>query len=202
MAGDDVLQDLDHSLGALLKAELPSSITSGAAITFAAPDLNFPPPYVQLPAIDLFLFAIEENHDLRTFLPDETRQPDGTVLRTARQPKIDCHYMISAFPAKGAPNPDDDEHRMLGETMRVLMRHRRLPEPVLQGAMIGQQTQVRSIALTTAVSTGLKPGIEIWQALQARPRVTIHYWLTISVDLQLPALVELPASGIQIQSGP
>jgi hypothetical protein len=185
-----------------LKAELPASISSSVALTFAAPDSQFPPSYVTLPAIDLFLYAIEENYELRSFLPTDTRQNDGTISRQQRQPKVDCHYMISAFPAKGVLNPDDDEHRMLGEALRVLMRHRRLPDQILQGGMVGQQTQVRSIALTTSVSTGLKPGIDIWQALQVRPRVTIHYWLTISVDLAMPAMIETPATDVQLVGGP
>jgi Pvc16 N-terminal domain len=196
-----VLQDLDHSIAALLKAELPSSITSSATITFAPPDSHFPPSYVTLPAIDLFLFAVEENHDLRNFQPSSQRQTDGTVVTAPRRPQVDCHYMISAFPVPSAPSPDDDEHRLLGEVMRVLIRHRRLPDQVLQGSLVSQFTSVRALTLAAAVNMR-QPGIDMWQALQTRPRATIHYVVTVSVDTGQPTVLEVPATDVQIAGGP
>jgi len=191
-----VLQDLDKAIAALLKAELPSSIADNAAITFAAPDDQFPSSSIKLPAIDLFLFAIEENHELRSYDPIVERKSDGTLSKKPPLPRVDCHYMISAFPVPGTPDPDEDEHKMLGEVMRVLFRHRRLPDQVLQGDMAGQFTSVRALALAQSTNMRL-PGVEMWQALKVRPRATIHYVLTISVDIGIPAVIERPATDVQ-----
>ena len=49
-----MLQDLDATLTALLRAELP---VQNVAISFAPPDDQFPPSGVSLPAIDEFAAA-------------------------------------------------------------------------------------------------------------------------------------------------
>ncbi len=176
-----MLQDLDKSIATLLKSQLPATIASAATITFSVPDDTFPTSSVKLPAIDLFLFAIEENKELRTREPFLDRQADGSVTERPAQPRVDVHYMISAFPAAGTSSPSDDEHQMLGEVMRVLFRYRRLPDSVLQGSMVGQFTSVKALS---AVSGGnmRQAGVELWQALKTRPRATLHYVITICVD--------------------
>ena len=50
-----MFQDLDETLATLLKRDL--SVTN-VAVSFAAPDSEFPPVDVTLPAIDLFLYDI------------------------------------------------------------------------------------------------------------------------------------------------
>ena len=192
-----MLQDLDHSIATLLKAELPSTIANSAAITFAAPDDEFPPSAVKLPAIDLFLFAVEENKDLRTREPILDWQADGSLVQRPPQPRVDVHYMISAFAASNAASSDDDEHQMLGEVMRVLFRHRRLPDAVLQGSMTGQVTSVKALS---SVSGGnmRQAGVEMWQALKVRPRATLHYVITISVDTGVAGEPQPTVTDVQI----
>ena len=53
--------------------------------------------------------------------------------------QVDCSYFITAWPSINAPNAAQDEHRLLGEVMRVLLRHSTLPEAVLQGSLAGQE---------------------------------------------------------------
>lgn len=60
-----MLQDLHRGLTALLRAELPEEIRGVVGISFATPGDDFPPASVPLPALNLFLYDIVSNSDLR-----------------------------------------------------------------------------------------------------------------------------------------
>ena len=79
-----MLQDLDATLAALLQAELS---VQNVAISFAAPDDQFPPSGVSLPAIDFFLYDVREDHDLRS-----------TQWELERQCQRDDHPQAAAGP--------------------------------------------------------------------------------------------------------
>ncbi|MDX9708730.1 MAG: Pvc16 family protein [Trichloromonas sp.] len=76
-----MLDDLDRSLNELLRRELPSGVVQQVAIRFAPPDDKFPPSAVHLPAIDLFLYDIRENLELRDREWRLERRSDGTGLK-------------------------------------------------------------------------------------------------------------------------
>jgi hypothetical protein len=59
-----VLQDLDKSIQALLKTELPAELRNLVTITFAPP-VDSHPANVTLPCISFFLSGLQENRDLR-----------------------------------------------------------------------------------------------------------------------------------------
>jgi len=172
-----LLFDLDKTIEAFLKGSLPVEIASKVAVTFAPPDDRFPPQGLSLPAIDLFLFLIEENRELRNREPLLERQADGSVLKRSAPVRVDCHYLVTAF-AEGAQRPEEDEHRILGHVMKVLVRHREVPQKFLQGTLQGQTPPVRAAAMLPSPDHGA----QLWHALKSRPRASLHYVLTISVD--------------------
>ena len=93
--------------------------------------------------------------------------------------RIDCSYLITAWP-KGAQNPVEDEHYLLGQVMTVLLRYPELPQEMLQGDLKTNQ----ELPLPTAV---LQPGHlqslgEFWQALGGKPKVALNYTVTIAVQ--------------------
>src|SRR5262245_38845127 len=122
-----MINDLDSTLEQLLKQELPASLVGQVAISFAAPDDKFPPSSVSLPAIDLFLYDVRENRELRSNEWTVERRPDGTASRTRAPVRVDCSYLITAWPSESSPNPAKDEHMLLGEVMVVLLRHPVIP---------------------------------------------------------------------------
>ena len=71
----------------------------------------------------------------------------------------------------------------LGEVMKVLLRHPRIPEEHLQGELIGQEPPVptRFLAESQLHSLG-----EFWQAMGGKPKATLHYAITLSVDVFEP----------------
>jgi Pvc16 N-terminal domain len=173
-----VIDDLDRSIELLLRHELPPQLISQVEISFATPDDQFPPPTVTPPAIDLFLYDIRENRDLRSAEWNVERSLDGTVLR-APPVRVDCSYLVTAWASESSTSKPQDEHRMLGEVMRVLLRHSTVPAAVLQGELVGQAPPLPSATLQPG---RLQSVAEFWQALGGKPKAALNYTVTISVE--------------------
>jgi len=171
-----MFQDLDATLAALIEGEIS---LRGIAISFASPDDRFPPAGVSLPAIAMFLYDVRENHDLRTNQWETERRDDGMITRSRAPARVDCSYLITAWPNEHAPQPTEDEHRLLGEVVRVLMRHREVPDRYLSGELAGQQPPLRG---RVTADSHLQSVGEFWQAMGGRPKATLHYRVTLSVD--------------------
>jgi hypothetical protein len=134
---------------------------------------------VTLPAIDLFLYDVRENRELRSTEWVIERRSNGVARSSPPLVRVDCSYLISAWPSEGTPQPALDEHHLLGEVMRALLRFPTLPAAVLQGTLAGQE-----LPLPTAI---LQPGRlqsvgEFWQALGGKPKAVLNYTVTISVS--------------------
>jgi hypothetical protein len=180
-----MFQDLDQTLATLLKRELTAT---NLAVSFATPDNEFPPVEVTLPAIDLFLYDVRENMELHSNDWQHERV-NGRILRHKAPIRIDCSYLITAW--SSATNPIEDEHRLLGEVMKVLLRYRQLPDDVLQGELVGLLPPVRARVVRQGYLQSLG---EFWQAMGGKPKASLHYTLTVSADVFEPEDVGVPAS--------
>lgn len=183
-----MIHDLDRTLHELLKRELPRSLAQQVAISFDPPDDQFPPQTVTLPAIDLFLYDVRENHDLRSNEWSTRRETNGTAQRRMPPVRIDCSYLITAWARESAPNRAEDEHRLLGEVMTALLRYPKLPAQLLQGSL-----ETQELPLPTAV---LQPGHlqslgEFWQALGGKPKAALNYTVTVAVQPTPPFEIPL-----------
>jgi hypothetical protein len=179
-----VIDDLDRTIEALLRAHLPASLAGQLAISFLAPDSDFPPSSVPPPALDLFLYDLREDRDLRSteWIVDEesgTRRPPP--LRLA------CSYLVTAWAAPGSADVVREEHRLLGEVVRVLVRHRTIPADLLAGVLAEQPLPPPA----TSLQAGPLPSVgEFWQAA-GRPKAALAYTVTLAVDA-VPALAAGP----------
>jgi hypothetical protein len=180
-----VIHELDQTLAALLKRELHG--LDQITVSFAAPDDQFS---VKLPAVDLFLYDLRENLDLRS--NDDLVERHGDASSTLYQPpvRVDASYLITAWPGGTSSNDDAsyDEHKLLSAVMRALLRFKRLPPELLKGSLANQD-------LPLPVSS-LQPGRlqslgEFWQALGGKPKAALNYTVTLSVDVSEPRRVPL-----------
>lgn len=186
-----MIDDLNNTLRALLRHELPPPLNEQVAISFDPPDDQFPPPTVTPPAIDLFLYDIRENRDLRSNDWTVQRESDGKAWRNLPLVRVDCSYLITAWPSPSTPNRATDEHRLLSQVMMVLLRYPKLPDALLQGALLTQE-----LPLPTGV---LQPGHlqslgEFWQALGGKPKAALNYTVTIAVQPFIPVETPLAAA--------
>ena len=172
-----MINDLDKTIEELFKHGLPSELASQVTISFAAPDDQFPPTSVTLPAIDIFLYDVRENRDLRSNEWTVERHSSGAATKKRPPVQVECSYLITAWPAESAPDPAMDEHHLLGEVIKVLLRHPTIPAEVLQGTLKGQELPALS----------LQPGRlqsleEFWLAMGCKPKVVLNYSVIIGVE--------------------
>ncbi len=174
-----MLDDLDKTLKTLLESELSGDIVDQVSISFATPNQEFPPPSVHLPAINLFLYDVRENRELRN---NEWVIGRGSGAPSRKGPplRIDCSYLITVWPSQSAPDQTQDEHRLLGEVLKALGRHPRIPAQVLQNSLQGQEPDLPISALQPG---RLQSVGEFWQALGGTPKAALNYTVTMSVDL-------------------
>ncbi|MDV2996732.1 MAG: hypothetical protein N4J56_006437 [Chroococcidiopsis sp. SAG 2025] len=179
-----MLHDLDKTLEELLKAELPpafvgTNATTRVSISFATPDREFASQIANAPTIDLFLYDVRENLELRSNEWVVDRQPNGTATRKRPPVRVDCSYAITIWTAGNQSDPQT-EHRLLGEVMKALLRHPIIPVAVLQGSMKEQEILPRSLTLRP---TQLQSLGEFWQAMGGRPKPALNYTVTIAIPV-------------------
>ncbi|MBV8401232.1 MAG: DUF4255 domain-containing protein [Acetobacteraceae bacterium] len=173
-----MLHELDLTLTSLLKSELPGR--DQIAISFDTPDDAFS---VVPPAVDLFLYDIRENLELRSNDDYFESRDDLKVVRIRAPVRMDASYLITAWPGTrgGRGDSSEDEHKLLSAVMWTLLRHPKLPRKYLKGSLAGQH-------LPVPVST-LQPGRlqslgELWQALGRKPKAALNYTVTMPVDVE------------------
>lgn len=177
-----MIHDLDSTVKQLLRSELPPDLVEQVQISFAAPDDQFPPTAVTLPAIDLFLYDVRENMELRRPDPIVERRADGTSRRRPSV-RMDCSYLITAWPSDSSTDRPQDEHRILGAVITALLRHTTLPAGVLQGSLVGQEPPLPASTLQPGRLQSLA---EFWQALGGKPKAALNYTVTIGVEAFAP----------------
>lgn len=177
-----MFDDLNRTIEALLKAELASDVASQVSISFATPDDSFPPQGLSLPAINAFLFEIRENTSLREFEPVRERSSDGTMTLVRPPVHVDCHYLVTAVATPQLGSEMEEAH-ILGAALKALLRHRVLPAAVLQGSLIGTTPPIRT---GTVLQDANPSRIDLWQSLKGKPRASLHYTLTVPVDVGVP----------------
>src|SRR6185312_14385172 len=110
-------------LRALLGTKVPGLATD--RVGFGPPDSTWRGQVTQqtVSSLNVYLVELRENRELRS--NERFRRPlNGGFRDTPAPPRLDCHYLISAWsPAKETPQvePSIDEHILLYETARVLM---------------------------------------------------------------------------------
>ena len=170
-----MIDDLDKTIRELLKRELQ---IDNLQVTFETPDAQFR-PHVVPPALDLFLYDIRENRDLRSNQTPTERAPYNMALFRPAPVRVDCSYLVTAWVGDGSNSRTENEHRLLADAMTVLLRYSTLPADILQGRLMQQAEDPP----TATLQPGRLQSIgEFWQALGGNPKAAFDY--TVTVGLQ------------------
>lgn len=189
---------LDRTLQNLLQEFLPGSLADQVTISFAPPDEQFPPQSVSLPAIDLFLYDVRENREIRNTSRRVQRGDNGMATIYHAPVRVDCSYLITAWASDSVPNPMEDEHNLLGQVMQILLNNSVIPDDV-----IDEQLRSPTPGLSTVV---IQPGHlqsigEFWQAMGGKPKAALNYTVTISLPKPPETVPLTTRSGIEGQPG-
>ncbi|MGE5412135.1 MAG: Pvc16 family protein [Clostridiales bacterium] len=177
-----MIQDLSQTLKTILEDPgLPEPLHS-VEIVFDRPDDKFNP---QKATVDLFLYDIRENVELRSNEPKIERR-DGQVIIYRPPLRIACSYLITAWPVSGQDLPLQ-EHLLLSQTLNVLTKYPTIPPKFLQGNLIGQEPPLPMIVAQTE---GFKNPAEFWTAIGNKMRPSFTVTATISLDTATPEIIE------------
>jgi hypothetical protein len=128
--------------------------------------------------VNLYLYDVREN--LKLFTNERVREPrDGYVIETKAPPRLDCHYLVTAWsPVTFAPpmvEPTRDEHARLYEVLALLMQNRPLyPADVYAAGPVNGHT-------LDSVPPELQPELPIDVSLPDAMKNLGDFWTTMKV---------------------
>jgi hypothetical protein len=181
-----MIRDLSLTLRALLRDPSLASVVpelAAAQIVFDRPSEQFSPAQT---TIDMFLYDIRENIEMRSSEPLLERQNGQAVIHPPPL-RVACSYLITAWPVGGAELPLQ-EHRLLSQTLQVLSLYPTLPAASLQGSLVGQQPP---LPMLTAQADGLKDPADFWAAIGNKLRPAITITATLAMDRFAPITAPL-----------
>jgi Pvc16 N-terminal domain len=171
-----MISDLSQTLLKILsQPNLPMELAD-SQVMFDRPTGQFNPQHT---AIDLFLYDLRENVELRDNAPLIER--DRTLGQaTIRCPPIrmDCTYLLTAWTMTGQ-DIALQEHRLLSQLFQVLSRYPEIPKPFLQGQL---KQQPFPVPLMIHCGDRLKNVSEFWTSLGIPPRVFWAVTATIAIQ--------------------
>lgn len=195
-----MIRDLDDTVAAMLKNRAPAgSLLAGAQIKFDIPDSKWRQKLQKL-TVNCYLYDVRESSDLRTLEPLLRRSADGLRAAKLRPPvRIDCGYSITAW-SVAQTDPVLEEHRLLSQTLLVLLQNRRIVAADLKGSMVNQP---RPYPTVIAMPDAAKNMPDFWKALDQELRPSLNYVVTLGMWLDpVPAdtaMVPVVATVTQIE---
>lgn len=170
-----MLSDLDETLRQLLiqKGELnPAAVD----ISFDIPTRDWSTP-VTRPTVNLYLYDIRENRELRETYWDQEVRADGAVELTRGPVRLDISYMLTCWTSQTA-----DQHLLLWRVLETFFRHSPLPQDVLQGTLLKSHRPVRT---QVAQPDGILRNVsDFWGALENQLRPAVSLVVTVELDLR------------------
>lgn len=133
------------------------------------------------PTINLFLFDLQENTDLRQSNFETTRN-NGRAERRLVPRRFDLRYMVSTLTTS-----IEDEHELLWRVLATLVRHPQFPVELLP-----EELRLLEPALATRVSQADEGQrlSALWTAFGVPPHPSLYYVVTVPVDMNL--VIEVP----------
>lgn len=178
-----MIRDLSETLRAIL-AGAPYKELAAADVNFAHPTDAFKPTQ---PTVNLFLYEVRENRELRTNEPLVERRDGQAVVR--RPPlRVACSYLVTAWP-DGTDDLVLQEHRLLSQALLVLSAYPTIPPafyPKDSDLLYGQEPP---LPMMTAQLDDLRNPSEFWSALGNRLRPSVTVTVTISMEPAAPEAV-------------
>jgi hypothetical protein len=174
-----VFEDLDKTIEKILgdsdKPELKA-----AEVSFITPDKNLT---LRGATVDLFLYQVKENRELRDPTPIVEKKGDSFVRRDPPL-RVDCSYIVTTWADPNATGEAKvaEEHRLLAQALRWLSRFPTIPEIYRQGDVANQLYPPPTMV---AQMDPNKNDGDFWFALGIPPRPAFYLVVTIALDLDL-----------------
>ena len=200
-----LLQDDDEAVGDAPAVDANQVLVPHRHVSFETPDDTFAGK-VGEGTINLFLFEVSENRDLRNLLPERSLLPPDTSLpENDRKPgrytfalpplRVSCRYLVSAWSPASGEKKILEEHQLLGWALQRLSSFAEIPTGYLKGDL--QQTLSEPLPPTLVAQLDGGRPTDFWQALKVSPRVAFELVVTISMPrLGDATAAPIAASGV------
>jgi hypothetical protein len=152
-----------------------------AEIMFDRPTEQFKP---DKSAVDLFLYDVREDVELRNHEPFIERRGAKAVIKRAPL-RLACSYLVTAW----APGTGEEallkEQRLLSQTLQVLSRYQTIPAEFFPTESL-LRNQEPPLPMMIAQSDGVKSQAEFWSAIGGKMRPSFIVTVTISLPVFEP----------------
>lgn len=183
-----MFQDLDNTLKTMLDDPAmksppivpPLTELFNADVSFITPDKTFSPTLSQ-PTVNLFLYDVKENRELRDPTPI-IEKVGSTFTRRPPPVRMDCSYIVTAWSNAIGAAQVADEHRLLAQSLLWLSRFSTVPSNYLQGSLV---PQLYPPPMWVAQLDPNKNAGEFWDALAIPPRPAFYLTVTVAMELSL-----------------
>ena len=177
-----MLSDLDETLKQLLVRH--GDLNPAAVdISFDIPTRDWSTP-VTKPTVNLYLYDIRENRELRETYWEQEVRDDGSVAMTRGPVRLDISYMLTCWTSQTA-----DQHLLLWRVLETFFRYSPLPQDVLQGMLLQSHRPVRT---QVAQPDGILRNVsDFWGALENQLRPAVSLVVTVELDLKDISIVPL-----------
>ena len=183
-----MIHDLDESLRELIRTRALNG--SPVEISLEAPSKEWAARR-QGPALNLYLYDVQEDMGLRTSHFHEVRNEEGRVQQRRKPPRwFRLSYLVTAWTQR-----PEDEHRLLSAVLSAFLRSDVLPPELRRGSLVDLIDTVRiTIAVPPAADRSVS---DIWTALggELKPSLDIVVIFPFAPDQQFvvgPIVTEEP----------
>jgi hypothetical protein len=175
------LSALERTLTAWLREALPLPPDAGE-VSFESPEGTWGASITR-PTVNLFLFDIARAAQ-QPVAVGPYRDADGVVMRDRPAPAVSFSYLLSAWGGGSR-----EEHRLLGEAVRAILRTSTLEPATPDGELAG------SVHLAMSDPDGVR-GRELWSGLGGKLRPSMILVVTAAVTLDQPQRVAAPVQRV------
>jgi hypothetical protein len=136
--------------------------------------------------LNIYLFEVRENREFRRASWDNVTLPDGTVVLSQPPVYVDCHYLISAWSSvedSDITSPVLDEHQVLSEALRVLLRNPDVVPAALGIPNGGVVFQNAHVYLNVAPPEPPRVLNDFWSTMKLPWRPAVMLIVTAPIDL-------------------
>jgi hypothetical protein len=174
-----MIDDLSRTLKAVLLD--PTFATAfpelhNADIVFDRPLDPFTPTKT---TVDLFLYDLRENLNLRLNEPTTTTRVGDQIVTQPAAMRLACSYLVTAWPV-GGTDLALQEQRLLAQVLRVLSHYPIVPANFLQGTLVGQDPLLPMVTLHPDALVNIA---EFWSSLGSKLKSSVIATVTISVPI-------------------
>lgn len=130
------------------------------------------------PTINLYLYDIRENTQLRPPVVSQIEREEGRARKTYPPKRIDLSYLITVW----ARNPED-EHQLLWRTLHTLMQTRMIKPADTVGVV---KNQLYDMPVKVALpSDAVRNMPDLWGVMENQLKPSINLLITVALDIEL-----------------